>query len=94
MNSQFDIRTFSAENIKIMQQNRKQNAATLLFEDIAAFIFSYVMSSSLHKNYYNISIENEDCNVITTMCEMMTSKGFKVVLDNSRGGYNITISWQ
>jgi hypothetical protein len=44
MNSQFDLKTFSAENIKIMQQNRRQNAAVLLFKDIAAFVFNHAMS--------------------------------------------------
>jgi len=93
MNSQFDLKTFSAENIKIMQQNRQRNAVILLFENIASFVFNHAMSSSFNENSYNIFIEREDCKVITDMCEMMTSKGFKVSLVNSRGGYDITISW-
>jgi hypothetical protein len=92
--SNFDIKTFSAENIRIKQEKQRSQESQTIYEALARTIYEITQSSpcvtSITKRF---SVPSE---YMKDICLKFTKKGFVATykeISMSSSLHEITISW-
>jgi len=92
--SNFDIKTFSAENIRIMQERQREKDSQAIYESLARQINEFAKKRPCITGFTKTcSVASE---LMKNVCSKFNSKGFAAsyrIISASTETHQITISW-
>jgi hypothetical protein len=92
--SNFDIKTFSAENIRIKQERQHEEDSQAIYESLARQINEFAKKNPCVTGFTKTcSVSSEH---MKNVCSKFTSKGFAAsyrLISANTETYQITISW-